>query len=69
MSGSPVWRFGALECDWNYDAWSANLCSLAGIVTDWNEGHQILIVTPFLEIMKRLVAPRGTSRNRDAASY
>ena len=54
LSGSPVWRFGAYECGWYIEDWRAECVRLAGIVTDWNEGHQILIATPFGEIVARL---------------
>lgn len=54
LSGSPVWRFGAIECDWQIESWSENLPRVTGIVTDWNEGQGILIATPFGEITRRL---------------
>lgn len=54
LSGSPVWRFGAYECDWTYGKWSTELARLTGIVTHWNEAHQILAVTPFAEILRCL---------------
>jgi hypothetical protein len=46
LSGSPIWRFGALEAGWQFDDWSPQRAKLAGIVTDWNENHNILIATP-----------------------
>lgn len=55
LSGSPVWRYGAIECDWKIEDWSENLSRVTGIVTDWNEGCGILIATPFGEITRRLV--------------
>ena len=54
LSGSPVWRFGARECDWQFPAWSVDCAHLVGIVTDWNEGHQILIATPIAHVFERL---------------
>jgi hypothetical protein len=56
ISGSPVWRCGAYECQWNCDAWSAELMSLTGIVTHWNEAHKILLATSFAEILRSLKA-------------
>lgn len=54
LSGSPVWRYGAYECDWTYEKWSPDMARLTGIVTHWNETHQILVVTPFAEILRLL---------------
>jgi hypothetical protein len=54
LSGSPVWRFGAYECGWNFDKWSPSMARLAGIVTHWNEAHQILVVTEFAEVLRHL---------------
>jgi len=54
LSGSPVWRFGAYECDWTCEKWSTDMARLTGIVTHWNEAYQILVVTPFAEIMRHL---------------
>ena len=54
LSGSPVWRYGAIECTWSIDNWSKNLPSVTGIVTGWNEGCGIHIATPFSEITHRL---------------
>jgi hypothetical protein len=58
LSGSPAWRFGAYGCDWNVERWSPDLARLMGIVTHWNEAHQILVVTPFAEVLSRLERAR-----------
>ncbi len=56
LSGSPIWRFGAAETGWSLDQWSFKSARLAGIVTDWNEGHSMLIATKFGAITKRIAA-------------
>lgn len=54
LSGSPVWRIGASDCDWDTSKWSEENAQLAGIVTSWNEGHDLLVVTPINEILSSL---------------
>lgn len=56
LSGSPVWRFGAAESEWDVSRWSMTLPRLTGIVTEWNEAHQMLVVTPIGEILRKLRA-------------
>ncbi|WP_339684162.1 hypothetical protein [Gimesia maris] len=56
LSGSPVWRFGAYECNWGVKNWSETHARITGIVTGWNEGNKILIATPFCEFASRVMA-------------
>jgi len=54
LSGSPVWRFGAVEANWKLESWTVNFARLVGIVTHWNEVRHCLIATRFGDIASKL---------------
>ena len=63
LSGArlAIW---AAERGWDLARWSMSVPRLTGIVTEWNEGHQMLVVTPIGEVLRKLRAA-GIGSRRD----